>query len=1186
MHPIQPAARRLAVNLRVFSLTLLLLTACTVRAQIAGTGSIQGTITDATGAVVTNAPVTISNASTQVQHTTKSDTSGVYTFPNIDVGTYTVAVSVPGFETYEKTGIVLEVGSSISINVNLTVGATNQKVVVKAEGLALQTEDPSFKQTIDQREVTEMPLNGRQMTSLITLSGGAAAAPGGDFTGSKYSYATIAVSIAGGGGNTTQWKLDGGDNNDYMANGNLPFPFPDAVSQFSVESTALGAQDGQHSGGLVNVVTRSGTNSYHGSAFEFIRNNYIDATNFFSTSKDTLHQNQYGGTFGGKIIRDKLFAFAAYQHLKNDQSTASTQVYVPTAANLAGDWSNTDPPPGAAANNCGKPQQLFDPLTGATLPGNKYATAPTYNPQALALTKYLPPINPAFDKYGCGEVSYAIPSEVADNQFVTRVDYTINPKNNLYGRYFIDGYQAPAFFSPTNILITTASGNLQRVQSLTFGEEYTINSNTVNSAHISATRRRNNRGYNPAVINLTTLGVNVYQAEPNGLQLSVASSGKNHGWATGGGTNSVAHFNNNAFIFDDDVTMVRGRHQFVFGGSYVWNQLNISNAFNGNGVPTFNGEYSASGPAGGTLVGDANLDFLQGAMNSFAQSKFQQNALRAPIPSLYFQDTFHASTRLTLVAGLRWEPQFMPVDVFNRGAIFNMSAFLANQISSVYPKAPAGMFFYGDPGVSRQFTKNSPWQWSPNLGASWDPLGNGKTVIRGGLELAYEQVNFFTAQRVQQNAPYATNANPNTSAQLCFSEPWLVGGTGYGCNQVGGTNTSPFPLPEIPTPATAIFPAQSQLETLPTQFYASNTLQWTLSVQRDLSHGWQLQIDYIGNRTNHAPIALPPNPATYIPGNWGANGTGCTGIVTTGPAAVKPGAAGTPCSTTKNQNSRFALTQANPLQGNGIQGGGGGSLLITDTAYSNYNGVVTTLQHRLSANFSLLSNYTFSKCLNIADSNGDPGNVVENPGNPQMDYGRCGSDFRHIFNTVMIARSAFPIHGIAALLANNWELAPLFHIVSGFPLNVTAGSDVSLTDIGNDRPNRVDGVSPYNFAKIRSGAASEATRSYLNQAAFAVNTTPGTYGDVSRNSVSGPMFFQFDSQISRIFPIHERLSLDLRLEAFNVLNHPNFILGTGTTASQAAATSNPASGNFGQITGTVTSPTGARVFQGGVKLSF
>ena len=237
-------------------------------------------------------------------------TSGLFSFPNLAIGTYVLDVASPGFEHYSQSNIVLEVGSSIAINVGMTVGRTDQKVEVQASGLALQTEDATFKQTIDQQTVTEMPINGRQMTSLITLSGGSTAAPAGDFTGSKYSYAAISVSIAGGGGNTTMWRLDGGDNNDYMANANLPFPFPDAVNQFSVESTVLGASDGQHTGGLVNVVTRSGTNTYHGSAFEFIRNNYIDATNFFSTctpvapattctAKDTLHQNQFGGTFGG-----------------------------------------------------------------------------------------------------------------------------------------------------------------------------------------------------------------------------------------------------------------------------------------------------------------------------------------------------------------------------------------------------------------------------------------------------------------------------------------------------------------------------------------------------------------------------------------------------------------------------------------------------------------------------------------------------------------------------------------------------------------------------------------------------------------------------------------------------------------------------------------------------------------------
>ena len=281
-----------------------------MQGQQAGTGSIQGSVADSTGAFIENATVTATNIATQVKRISTTSANGLYSFPNLGIGTYTVDVTAQGFEQYRQTNIVLEVGSSIAVNIALTVGRTDQKIEVQASGLALQTEDATFKQTIDQRTITEMPINGRQMTSLITLSGGSTTAPAGDFTGSKYSYQTISISIAGGMGNTTMWRLDGGDNNDYMANGNLPFPFPDAVNQFSVEAAGLSAQNGMHSGGMVNVVTKSGTNKYHGSAFEFIRNNYINASNFFSATKDTLHQNQYGGTFGGPILRDKLFAFA------------------------------------------------------------------------------------------------------------------------------------------------------------------------------------------------------------------------------------------------------------------------------------------------------------------------------------------------------------------------------------------------------------------------------------------------------------------------------------------------------------------------------------------------------------------------------------------------------------------------------------------------------------------------------------------------------------------------------------------------------------------------------------------------------------------------------------------------------------------------------------------------------------
>jgi hypothetical protein len=1173
--------------------------------QIAGTGNIQGTVTDTSGAVVAKAAVSLTNRSTHVVRSSFSDNAGVYVFPGVSIGTYDLAVSAPGFKTHVTNGIVLEVGSSIAINAILSVGTTETRVEVQAEGLSLQTEDPTFKQTIDQQAVSQMPLNGRQMTALITLSGGSSAAPAGDFTGSKYSYQTIAVSIAGGGGNTTLWRLDGGDNQDYMGNGNLPYPFPDAVSEFSVESTSLGAQDGGHVGGLVNVVTRSGTNGYHGEAFEFIRNNYIDATNFFSTctpvppattcsAKDTLHQNQFGGTFGGPIKRNKMFAFAAYQRTEADQSQASTQATVPTAANLNGDYSATDGIPGVPGSNpCNSthaPIQLVDPLTGAKLVGNKYATPPTYDPAAIQLQTYLPAINPSYDTNNCGFVSYAIPYALTDNQFVTRVDYTVSPKQNIYGRYFIDGYQFPAYYDRNNILITTQSGNIQRVQTFTLGDAYTFSPSFVNAAHISILRRVNNRGYAPNDINATTLGINVYQTAPNGLQVS---EGK---FTIGGGTNSVAHFNDNTLSVDDDVTWVRGKHQIMFGGEWVQNQLNIGNVYEGNGIFTFNGQYSGSGPNGGSTIGDQNLDFLMGTLGAsgtgvpFQQSKEQQNALRGPIPSLYIQDTYHATNRLTLVGGLRWGPNFMPVDYFNRGVEFNMADFLSNTVSTVYPNAPAGILYYGDKGVSRQFTKNSPWQFSPNFGVSFDPTGMGKTVIRAGAALMYDNPNFFTAQRNQQNPPFATaisNTQSSKSGPVIFSEPWSS----------GSVTTNPFPQPVIPTPSEAEYFAQSQYIVMPPQFHPAYTIQWTASLQQQFGRGWQFQLDYIGNGTRHDPIGYTFDPAIYIPGNWGPNGTGCTGIAITGPAAVKPGAAGTPCSTTKNQNSRFALTIANPAQGNQIQGGGAGSNIVGDSATANYNGLVTTLQHRLSSTFNLLANWTWSKCLNIQDASGDyAGTNIENPNNLALDYGPCGSDYRNIENVSMVATSAFNSHfnHFERLLINGWEIAPLIHIQSGAPVNVTSGADNSLTDIGNDRPNRVPGVDPYLHTKIKSPTG-VANRGYLNPAAFTQicpnNVTAGcaeagTYGNVSRNAFRTPSFFQFDAQISRTVPIRERFKTVFRLEAFNVLNHPNFAFSSATQALTSST--------FGQLSTTASTsstdppnPTfSARVFQGSVKIVF
>jgi hypothetical protein len=1188
---------------------LLIMAAGAVRAQVAGSGNIQGTVTDTTGAVIPNATVTLTNTASGVAHTTQTNNVGVFVFPNVEIANYTLKAAATGFETYVQTDIVLEVGSNIAVNPQLPVGRTDVTVETHADALALQTEDTSFKQTIDKAAMDGMPLNGRQMTALITLSGGSSPAPAGDFTGSKYSYQTISVSVAGGMGNTTEWKLDGGNNNDYMSNANLPFPFPDAVQEFSVESIDLGARGGAHSGGLVNVLTKSGTDQYHGNAFEFIRNNYLDATNFFAGSKDTLHQNQFGGTFGGPIIpgSHKLFGFVGYQRTESKFSTSVNTMYIPTPANLQGDFSVTDPPPGAG-NSCGNsPQQLYDPLTGNPIPGNKYATPPAFNQQALNLMKYLPKAGSsevAFYDPNCGQVKFAIPGAVFDNQWITRVDYTISPRHSLYGRYMFDGYQFPSYFFPDNILVTfQAPGQYQRVQTATMGETWTISSRKINSFHLSASKRVDIRASAPG-INGNKIGITQYDQIATGLQLTASTSGKNPTWSTYCGTCSPGHFNVDNEGGSDDFTWIKGQHQFVFGGEFFRVHFNEVVGYDANGVYTFNGEYSGSGPTGElngkTVYGDSNLDFLWGAMSAFTQSKEQQLALRGIVPSLYAEDTFHATPRLTLVGGIRWSPEFMPVDYFNRGSTFNYDAFLAGKGSSYYPTAPAGTFFYHDAGVTRQFTKNSPWQFSPSVGGSWDPNGHGVTVFRGGVEFVYDLANYYTTNRVHQNPPFATATNPSITGPICFSEPWLVGGTGYGCAQVGGTNSSPYPQPLIPTPGQAVFPAQAQYLVLQPQFHVADTLQWTFSMQHQFPLGWQFQIDYIGSRTQHMPIGIAINYAVYTPGVWGPNATGCGAVVTTGPAAAAAKTltpkAGSPCSTTTNEQARFVLTEASPVQGNLYQGGTN-SAVINGAAWANYNGMVVTLQHRLSSTFSLLSNYTWSKCLNIYDAQGDiAGNGPENPNNLALDYGRCGSDYRNIFNTTMVATSKFPVQGVTGYFVNNWQLAPLFHILSGPPINVTSGSDISLTDIGNDRPNAVPGQNPVHFVKVQGGTVSttQANRGFLNPAAFCANSpaslpcadpvAAGTYGDESRDSVNGPMFFQFDAQLSRIWPIGERWKLDTRLEAFNVLNHPNF---------STPSASNPAGSTFGTITATAGGASianipalTARVFQGSVKIVF
>jgi len=1215
----------------------LILAPCATRAQLAGTATIQGTVADSTGAVVSNADVILTDENTTVKRETHSESAGIYIFPNIPASTYDITVSSKGFKTYQQKGIVLEVGSNISINPSLSVGSADVVVQVSATGTQqLQTEDPTYKQTLTGNEVDEMPLNGRQITSLLTLTGGAVSAPGGDFTGSKYNYQTSAFSFAGGMGNSTLWRLDGADNGDYMAGGNLPNPFPDAVGQTTVEMSALGSQDGMKAGGMVQVVTKSGTNQFHGDAFEYIRNDFIDANSFYGLSHDRLHQNQYGGTIGGPVWipkvyngKNRLFFFAAYQRLDYDDVSSTTTATVPTAANLNGDFSveNGEPTAGILPNPlCStKPlsqTQLVDPMTGALVPNNIYPSTPAWNAASKALLPYLPTVATIPSGLNvCGGVQYAIPSEHYDREFVTREDYNIGPKDNLYGRYFLDSYQLPAFFFPTNILVTTASANPEeRVQTETIGENHSFSSNVVNSAHIALMRRYQTRGYNPADINACT-GLQISTmtcAVPVGLQLSAS------GFSMGGGTNSLAYFNDNTGVIDDDVTWVRGRHLWVFGGEFVKNQLNISNAFNGNGVFGFSTNYSAYGPYGSktqtadnpdtglTEVGNGQLDFLEGTMTGFSQSKQEQNALRSTIPALYVQDTFHLNKRLTFVAGIRWDPNYQPYDVFNRGESFSYAGFAAGTQSSVYNTpghlSPAGVSFYGDPGEPRSFTQNSPNQWDPNFGFTWDPIGDGKTVLRGGAEYIYDTANTFTSQREQQNPPFATNVNQSLNSYTLFNNPWSAPSVtgGPGSTTAATITANPFPTGASfvgkPSAATAIFPNGGQYIVLPTKFHIATYAQWTVSLQHDFPHGWQAQLQYVGSKGAHEEFGYPLDPPVWIPGTSNGTSSACPVTVTVGGTSYNTSlgaeggsnipANGANCSTSGNENPQrdlltlIATAQGNPALANPI-GGGNTSLWIGDTAYSTYEGGILSVNHRLSNTFSMFANYTWSKCLDVEDNQGDvSGFTGENPANPRMDYGPCGQDYRNWANFSIVATSNFHFgNHLASYLLNNWEFGGLSTIHTGSVVNVTAGQDDSLTGYGNDRPVLVPGVPIYQKVQFRHGGGA-ANREYLNPAAFAQpSVTPNTstmpifgyntngYTPVSKNEFHAPPIVYFDAQVSRFWPIHEGLSMDTRIESFDVLNHPTF---SGPDAKLT-------DGTFGQVSGTNGGP---RIFQGSVKFIF
>jgi len=1123
----------LAVSALLFAISAGIVTP-RIDAQAVSIASVTGRVADSTGAVLSGARVTMTAVDTNTVHAAVTDTTGTYNFPSLPIGPYVLSVTAVGFETYEQKGLDLNVNDALQVNVGMKVGADTQKVEVQADASMVQTQQNMVSQVMDQQRVVDLPLNGRDPTQLIIISGGAVNHSDGTNTGNKSFYTSQSIAIAGSAGNTTNYLLDGGDNMDSFTNVNMPFPFPDALAEFSVETSVLPARNGLHPGGLVNIVTKSGSNDWHGDAFEFVRNGDVNALNYFAVAQDSLKRNQFGGTFGGHIIRDKLFFFGGIQETIVRQDPSGSSAFIPTTAALNGDFSSLD---GAACQSNGTARAIKDPQTGAPLGPTDYINPARFDPAAVAFMKYLP----VSTANACGQIHYGVPNIYDARQYVTRVDWNLSQKNQLYGRYLQDNYNQAAPFNPSNYLYTTTLGVNQRPQTFVLGETYAINASTLNSFHFAFGRRGFSRFPNTKGIDPADLGVSPIYTPPaatDNLQLAVSNS-----FTTGG--SGLSRWGVTSYQEADDIDLTRGKHQIAFGGELIRTQDNQNDEYNDSGTFSFTGVYS----------NDPLLDFLMGYMPSFTQTLQQDYSYRQTLVALYGQDTIRLTSRLVMNVGLRWEPTLPAHDYFNRGSVFSLQGYTAGKVSQVFPNGPAGQYFWGDPGVTKSFTSDHWLNLSPRIGFVFDPFGNGKTTIRVGGGVLFDSLGTFLTYRVTgQNAPWGVTVT-ESSGPYQFHNPW---------GNVPGGN--PFPLPLFP-PSTYVFPQNATDTFLEPKSLPPELETWNLGIQHQFAQNWIMTVTYLGNETSHLMDGNEINPAVYIPGTW--TGPGSCGALT-----IAPGANGTACSGTGNTQARRFLSLINPAQGKYFS--------ATDLGFNgisaNYEGVLGSIEHRLSNNYTILANYTFGHCHSIIPVTSLGGATIENPANPKGDYGPCSFDAPNIFNASVVYFSrTVPANRAVSFLLSDWQIAPLMRFQTGYPVNPLDGTDRSLTGVSLDRPNVNPGVPLYSQTP-----RTKSLYQWVNPAAFSVEPL-GTYGDAGHYMLRTPSYFDVDSAISRTFKATERVNVDLRVEAFNVTNHPNF---GGATPSTGVAlgpnVSNPTSSSFGRI----TTAGDQRIFQGAFKVIF
>jgi hypothetical protein len=1083
-----------------------------------GFATVVGTITDPSGSVVPNVKITVTDEGTQASREVLANQQGYFVVPALQPSTYDLTASAPGFSSYQQKGVSLLADQSVTVDVKLTIGRITETVSVQSNPVQVDTSTSTLSQVVEQKRIVDLPLNGRNPVSLALLVPGTTQAPANNADQGQYKTIPVAITVSANGSraNQTGFNLDGSSNNDIYTNVNQPFPFPDALQEFSVQTANYSSRYGGNSGAIVNAISKSGTNQFHGDLFEFVRNAVFNGANHFGyqngvKTRDQLKRNQFGGVIGGPVWRDKTFFFFGYQQTQIRNIANGNTAIVATPAQLTGDFSGLCTT--FVAGLCTKGTQLFHPNQPSVPYLNNQIPTSTFDPAAVKFaTQYLP-------TSAAGTITYGLPLSQSFNEYIVRGDHVISSSDHLFARYYLDKYSNNPFLTASNYL-TTVSSALIYSHNAIIGETHIFTPNLLNDFRISFSRVTTNAGPPSNSISATDLGIPVYQPP----QFAKALDGMNVSGYFNISSFPPSIMNRTAYTISDDVSWTRGRHTFTFGGSLARGQVLLRDAYLYGGVFSFTADNT----------GNALSSFLLGSMRTLQQGAGEFKDNRDYYDTFYAQDDFHATHKLTLNLGIRYEPFIPWYEVNGRVEQFRAANYAAGVVSTQFPLAPAGLLFPGDASMPKYGVTASYLNFSPRVGFAYDVFGDGKTSIRGGYGI------FFDSQQVGIENNRFVDVSP-FSTQVSVTTP-----TGTLSNPYLGM-TNPFPPPAKPLPS-FVFPTPVLVVTYDpranSRMDAPVTYNYNLTLEHQLPHGILGTIGYVGAQSRHQTETAELNPAVYYPGSTLSTDQRRTfnGL----PIGTAP--------TTAN---------ARTLYGSIGQG--------TQDLNSNYNSLQLTAQRRMHQ-LTILANYTFSKALDdVPNGQGNAGVAAQslsslpitNPLRHKFDYGRSDFDRAHIAtisyvwdlptlgNQNMFVREA----------AGGWQMTGIIRRQSGQGFTTTAGSDRSQTGLGTDRAMLIPGTSPYGGAACVAGSI---CTNYLNPAAFVTSFTAtsfplGTYGNTGKNAFNGPGYMDWDVGALKNFALmpEDRLRLQFHAEFFNVLNHTN--LSNPTSAANSA--------NFGKILG-------------------